>query len=176
MGPRGGFSYFVFEQLNENGQFPKLLRLGEEFPQELVIFLKDHSDLMWLHEVFLHQYSGASKTLHGLALSGDEMFSAAEKETELDLRKTVYTLPQRKRLLHLSKIAAIAGLPLCLASYNTLLLFFLIFQFQCSIQLLSERVRICVFDYVLWLCLHNFILVCMYRGKVYREEQREKKG
>lgn len=109
MGPRGGFSYFVFEQLNENGQFPKLLRLGEEFPQELVIFLKDHSDLMWLHEVFLHQYSGASKTLHGLALSGDEMFSAAEKETELDLRKTVYTLPQRKRLLHLSKIAAIAG-------------------------------------------------------------------
>ncbi|XP_021724504.1 nuclear pore complex protein NUP133-like [Chenopodium quinoa] len=110
MGPRGGFSYFVFEQLYENGQFPKLLRLGEEFTQELVIFLKDHPDLLWLHEIFLHQYSGASKTLHGLALSGDErLFSASEKETELDSRKTDLTLSERKRLLHLSKIAAIAG-------------------------------------------------------------------
>lgn len=110
MGPRGGFSYFVFEQLYENGQFPKLLRLGEEFPQELLTFLKEHPELLWLHEVFLHQYSGASKTLHGLALSGEErLFSAVEEETELNSKRTELTLPERKRLLHLSKIAAMAG-------------------------------------------------------------------
>ncbi|KAL2938670.1 hypothetical protein RDABS01_022119 [Bienertia sinuspersici] len=110
MGPRGGFSYFVFEQLYKNGQFPKLLRLGEEFPQVLVTFLKDHPDLLWLHEIFLHHYSGASKTLHGVALSGDErLFSPVEEEIELDSRRTDLTLPGRKRLLYLSKIAAIAG-------------------------------------------------------------------
>lgn len=110
LGPRGGFSYFVFEQLYENKQFSKLLRLGEEFPQELITFLKDNQDLLWLHENFLHQFSAASKTLHVLALSEDSRsFPATEKETVPDFRKAELTLPDRKRLLLLSKIAAAAG-------------------------------------------------------------------
>ncbi|XP_057528042.1 nuclear pore complex protein NUP133 isoform X1 [Amaranthus tricolor] len=108
MGLRGGFSYYVFEQLYKNEQFPKLLRLGEEFPQELMIFLKDHSNLLWLHEVFLHHYSSASKTLHALAISADERLFSAE-ETNMESRKTDLTLLERKRLLHLSKIASAAG-------------------------------------------------------------------
>lgn len=110
LGPRGGFSYFVFEQLYENKQFSKLLRLGEEFPQELITFLKDNQDLLWLHEIFLHQFSAASKTLHVLALSEDSRsFPATVKETVPDSGKAELTLPDRKRLLLLSKIAAAAG-------------------------------------------------------------------
>lgn len=110
LGPRGGFSYFVFEKLYENKQFSKLLRLGEEFPQELITFLKDHQDLLWLHEIFLHQFSAASKTLHVLALSEDgRSFPATERETVQDSEKAEPTLRERKRLLHLSKIAAAAG-------------------------------------------------------------------
>ena len=111
LGPRGGFSYFVFEKLYENEQFSKLLRLGEEFPQELITFLKDHQDLLWLHEIFLHQFSAASKTLHVLALSEDSrLFPASEKETVLESRKAELTLQDRKHLLLLSKIAAAAGI------------------------------------------------------------------
>ena len=110
MGPNGGFSYFVFNQLYVRRQFSKLLRLGEEFPEELSIFLKHHRDLLWLHELFLHQFSSASDTLHFSALSQDESsISEAEEGTDLRCVYTVPKLPDRKRLLNLSKIAAIAG-------------------------------------------------------------------
>ncbi|KAJ4980464.1 hypothetical protein NE237_031301 [Protea cynaroides] len=110
MGPKGGFSYFVFKQLYLNHQFAKLLRLGEEFQDELAVFLKQHKDLLWLHEIFLNQFSFASETLHSLALSKvDTPVSVAEEEPESELTKFMPTLAERKRLLYLSKIAAMAG-------------------------------------------------------------------
>ncbi|GMN27716.1 hypothetical protein TIFTF001_001775 [Ficus carica] len=110
MGPNGGFGYFVFKQLYASRQFSKLLRLGEEFPEELFIFLKRHQDLLWLHELFLHQFFSASETLHLLALSQHEnSMSEAEEETDPHYGNTVPKLQDRKRLLNLSKIAAIAG-------------------------------------------------------------------
>ncbi|CAI0383867.1 unnamed protein product [Linum tenue] len=109
MGPKGGFSYFVFKQLYEKRQFAKLLRLGEEFQQELAIFLKDHQDLLWLHELFLHQFSSASESLHTLALLEDECsISEAENGIHAELPTVAVTLADRKRLLNLSKIAAMA--------------------------------------------------------------------
>lgn len=107
-GPKGGFSYYVFEQFYARQQFSKLLRLGEEFPEELAIFLKQHHDLLWLHEVFLHQFSVASETLHELAVSQDES-SALEAEEEADSDYRNLSLTDRKRFLNLAKIAALAG-------------------------------------------------------------------
>uniref|UniRef100_A0A5B7BVC6 Nucleoporin Nup133/Nup155-like N-terminal domain-containing protein n=1 Tax=Davidia involucrata TaxID=16924 RepID=A0A5B7BVC6_DAVIN len=110
MGPKGGFSFFVFKQLYEKKQFSKLIRLGEEFQEELATFLKQHRDLLWLHEVFLHQFSSASQTLHVLALSQDDRStSAAEEGTESCGTVLEPTLAERKRLLNLSKIAAMAA-------------------------------------------------------------------
>ncbi|KAK9284642.1 hypothetical protein L1049_023818 [Liquidambar formosana] len=110
MGPKGGFSSFVFKQLYENKQFSKLLRLGEEFQEELSSFLKQHRDLLWLHEVFLHQFSSASETMHTLAISQDESsISEAEEGTDPENAVLELTLAERKRLLNLSKIAAMAG-------------------------------------------------------------------
>ena len=110
MGPRCGFSYFVFKQLYKKKQFAKLLRLGEEFQEELSIFLNHYRDLLWLHEVFLHQFSAASETLHVLALSQDEAtISTTEDEIDSDHTNPVPTLTDRRRLLNLSKIAAFAG-------------------------------------------------------------------
>ncbi|XP_050205728.1 nuclear pore complex protein NUP133 isoform X2 [Mercurialis annua] len=110
MGPKGGFNYFVFKQLYRKRQFSKLLRLGEEFPEELSFFLKHHHDLLWLHEVYLHQFSSTSETLHDLALSQDECsISEAEEGAEPDHVSLIKTPVDRKRLLHLSKIAAMAG-------------------------------------------------------------------
>ncbi|XP_034208822.1 nuclear pore complex protein NUP133 isoform X1 [Prunus dulcis] len=109
-GPNGGFSYFVFKQLYLRRQLSKLLRLGEEFPEELSIFLKYHQDLLWLHEVFLHQFSSASETLHELALSQKESsISEAEEGTGPEIQTMLPKLADRKRFLNLSKIAAIAG-------------------------------------------------------------------
>ncbi|MFS7921831.1 putative transcription factor WD40-like family [Helianthus anomalus] len=109
MGPKGGFSNFVFKQMYNNKQFSKLMRLGEEFPEELAIFLKEHPDLLWLHEIFLHQSSLASDTLHVLALSdGDSSISEVVDPTSYEA-KTELTLADRRRLLNLSKIAAVAG-------------------------------------------------------------------
>ncbi|KAL8264476.1 hypothetical protein R6Q59_022606 [Mikania micrantha] len=109
MGPKGGFSNFVFKQMYNNKQLSKLLRLGEEFPEELAIFLKEHPDLLWLHEIFLHQSSSASETLHALALSdGDSSISAVVDPTSYE-PKVEPTLADRRRLLNLSKIAAVAG-------------------------------------------------------------------
>ncbi|KAL6975608.1 hypothetical protein U1Q18_024400 [Sarracenia purpurea var. burkii] len=110
MGPKGGFSYFVFKQLYDTKQFSKLIRLGEEFQEELVMFLKQHQDLLWLHEVFLHQFSSASETLHALALSQDDnSIAAAIEGNESNGTEIEPAFAERKRFLHLSKIAALAG-------------------------------------------------------------------
>ncbi|KAG8642169.1 nuclear pore complex protein NUP133 isoform X4 [Manihot esculenta] len=110
MGPKGGFSFFAFKQLYEKRQFSKLLRLGEEFQEELSIFLKHHQDLLWLHELFLHQFSSASEALHALAVSQDEhSFSEAEEGEDPEHTGMISTLADRKRLLNLSRIAAMAG-------------------------------------------------------------------
>lgn len=111
MGPKGGFSNFVFKQLYEKRQFSKLLRLGEEFQEELSIFLKHHRNLLWLHELFLHHFSSASETLHVLALSQDEtVISEAEETTDHVQNRFITTLADRKRFLNLSKIAIMAGM------------------------------------------------------------------
>ncbi|XP_020700512.1 nuclear pore complex protein NUP133 isoform X3 [Dendrobium catenatum] len=107
-GPKGGFSNFVFEQLIKNHQFAKLLRLGEEFRDELASFLKDHNDLLWLHEIYLSQFSSASETLHALALSQDDSSALIEEQEFVHFRMPSST-SDRRRLLNLSKIAVAAG-------------------------------------------------------------------
>lgn len=110
MGPKRGFSYFVFRQLYSSRQLPKLLRLGEEFPEDFSTFVKEHPEIAWLHELFLHQFSSASETLHQLALSQhNALISTAEEDMNLKVAKHGPTLAERKRLLNLSKIAALAG-------------------------------------------------------------------
>lgn len=108
MGPKRGFSYFVFQQLYHNKQFSKLMRLGEEFQEELAIFLKQHQDLLWLHEIFLHQFSEASETLHVLSLSRNDS-SAMDTETDSFGITRETSLVERRRFLNLSKVAALAG-------------------------------------------------------------------
>ncbi|KAF7827344.1 nuclear pore complex protein NUP133 [Senna tora] len=109
LGPNGGFSYYVFKQLHESRQFSELLRLGEEFPDELSIFLKDHPDLLWLHDLFLHQFSSASETLHQLALTQKKQSPSAAEEEEQEYVNLELKLVDRKHLLYLSKIAAFAA-------------------------------------------------------------------
>ncbi|XP_073005358.1 nuclear pore complex protein NUP133 isoform X1 [Typha latifolia] len=110
IGPHGGFSYFVFRQLIKSRQYAKLLRLGEEFQDQLASFLKERKDLLWLHEMFLNQFSAASETLHELALfvsDGSPLIS--EEDFDLARAKRLTSLAERRRLLNLSKIAAVAG-------------------------------------------------------------------
>ncbi|KAG5053502.1 hypothetical protein JHK87_005700 [Glycine soja] len=110
LGPNGGFSYYVFKKLHESRQFSQLLRLGEEFPDELSIFLREHPDLLWLHDLFLHQFSSASETLHALALLQNmQSTSVAEEEGEQEYMKMKLKLTDRKNLLFLSKVAAFAA-------------------------------------------------------------------
>ncbi|KAK7320278.1 hypothetical protein VNO77_29610 [Canavalia gladiata] len=109
LGPNGGFSYFVFKKLHESRQFSELLRLGEEFPEELSIFLKEHPSLLWLHDLFLHQFSSASETLHELALTQNMQSTSVAEEEEQVYMKTKLKLTDRKNLLYLSKIAAFAA-------------------------------------------------------------------
>lgn len=110
VGPKGGFSYFVFKQLIKSRQYAKLLRLGEEFQDELASFLKEHNDLLWLHEIFLNQFSSASETLNVLALSVDDASALLiDEESDVAQSKGVLSLADRRRLLNLSKIAAVAG-------------------------------------------------------------------
>lgn len=110
LGPDGGFSYYVFKKLHESKQFSELLRLGEEFPEELSIFLKEHPDLLWLHDLFLHHFSSASETLHALALTQNMQSAAVAEEEEQVYKKLKLKLTDRKNLLYLSKIAAFAGI------------------------------------------------------------------
>ncbi|XP_014504766.1 nuclear pore complex protein NUP133 [Vigna radiata var. radiata] len=108
--PDGGFSYYVFKKLHESRQFSQLLRLGEEFPEELSIFLREYQDLLWLHDLFLHQFSSASESLHTLALTQNmHSNSVAEEKGEQECQKTKLKLTDRKNLLYLSKIAAFAA-------------------------------------------------------------------
>jgi nuclear pore complex protein Nup133 len=108
LGPTGGFSNYVFKKLHESKQFSELLRLGEEFPEELSIFLKEHSDLLWLHDLFLHHFSSASETLHELALTQNmQSTTVTEEEEQVHMK---LKLSDRKNLLYLSKIAAFAGM------------------------------------------------------------------
>nr|CAD1839792.1 unnamed protein product [Ananas comosus var. bracteatus] len=111
VGPHGGFSYYVFQQLIKNQQYAKLLRLGEEFLDELANFLKDHKDLRWLHEIFLSQFSSASETLHALSLFGGDDSALVSKENfDLTEVKRLPSLAERRRLLNVSKISAMAAL------------------------------------------------------------------
>jgi len=117
LGPNGGFSYYVFKRLHESRQFSQLLRLGEEFPEELSIFLREYQDLQWLHDLFLHQFSSASESLHTLALTQNMQSNpVAEEEGEQECTKMKLKLTDRKNLLYLSKIAAFAGMVLCFSS------------------------------------------------------------
>ncbi|XP_027061322.2 nuclear pore complex protein NUP133-like [Coffea arabica] len=109
MGPRGGFSNFVFKQLYDSKQYSRLMRLGEEFQEELAIFLKQHQDLRWLHEVFLNQFAAASETLHVVGLSQEDSSGLANEETHFCGTTNRTTLAERKHFLNLSKIAAMAG-------------------------------------------------------------------
>jgi len=107
-GSTGGFSYYVFKKLHDSKQFSELLRLGEEFPEELSFFVKEHPDLLWLHDLFLHHFSSASETLHALALTQNMQSTAVTEENEqVDMK---LKLKDRKNLLYLSKIAAFAGM------------------------------------------------------------------
>lgn len=121
MGPKGGFSCFVFKQLYESKQLSKLLRLGEEFQDELATFLKHHPDLMWLHEVFLHQFSSASNTLHELSLSKDDRSVLSVEENEVSDSRRQLNLTSRKHFLNLAKISAMAGRD---STYSTHLKFY----------------------------------------------------
>jgi len=115
VGPHGGFSFFVFKELVNRGDYSKLLRLGEEFQEELASFLKEWSDLLWLHEICLNQFSSASETLHTYALrgspDGDASFTTSRKPL---------SFVERRRLLYLSKIAATAGRCFCVLLWYTL--------------------------------------------------------
>lgn len=107
----GRFSNFVFERLYENRQYSKILRLGEEFQEELVSFLEQHMDLLWLHEIFLNRFSSASDTLHKLALSQDDKFQMTNVGSfNNENTRSSLSLVDRRRLLNLSKISAFTGL------------------------------------------------------------------
>ncbi|KAJ1701556.1 hypothetical protein LUZ63_001335 [Rhynchospora breviuscula] len=98
-----GLSRFAFEQLIKRGEYGKLLRLGEEFPEDLAHFLKEteRNDLSWLHHIYLKDFPSACKTLHALALSSTL--------PQTKRKSSLQSLSQRKRFLYLSKIAALAG-------------------------------------------------------------------
>lgn len=86
------------------------MRLGEEFQEELASFLQKHKDILWLHEIFLNQFTSASSTLHRLAFSQkDGITGSAEDQAEIGGRKIDLLLDERRRLLNLAKIAVLAG-------------------------------------------------------------------
>lgn len=106
----GRFSNFVFEQCYKKSQYAKLLRLGEEFQEELASFLQKHKDILWLHEIFLNHFTSASSTLHRLAFSQkDGIAASAEDQAEIGGHKVDLSVDERRRLLNLAKIAALAG-------------------------------------------------------------------
>ncbi|CAN6295932.1 unnamed protein product [Urochloa humidicola] len=104
VGPHGGFSFFVFKELVNSKQYSKLFRLGEEFQEELAGFLKDRSDLLWLHEIYLNHFSSASETLHTYALRGN-----SDEDASVTTSTKPLSFAERRRLLYLSKITAAAG-------------------------------------------------------------------
>lgn len=109
----GRFSNFVFEQCHRNRQYSKLLRLGEEFKEELSTFLQSHKDLLWLHEIYMQRFTLASSTLHWLALSMEEAISASVESVQGNLKARCkfgrLKLRYRRRLLNLAKLSVLAG-------------------------------------------------------------------
>ncbi|XP_024526327.1 nuclear pore complex protein NUP133 isoform X2 [Selaginella moellendorffii] len=102
----GRFSNYVFEQFLKKGQYSKLLRLGEEFAEDLASFLRDKKSLSWLHDFFLKRFTAASDTTHHLALSSSDLnipIIRDEKPT------SGFTLSARRKLLYLAKLSALAG-------------------------------------------------------------------
>lgn len=85
------------------------MRLGEEFQEDLATFLKHHPNLLWLHELFLRQFSSASETLHALSLSKEDSSVSDTHEIDAGGSKSRLTLADRRRFLNLAKISAIAG-------------------------------------------------------------------
>ncbi|EFJ27363.1 hypothetical protein SELMODRAFT_96126 [Selaginella moellendorffii] len=103
----GRFSNYVFEQFLKKGQYSKLLRLGEEFAEDLASFLRDKKSLSWLHDFFLKRFTAASDTIHHLALSSSDLnipIIRDEKPT------SGFTLSARRKLLYLAKLSALAGM------------------------------------------------------------------
>jgi len=90
----GRFSRFVFDHCYQQGQYARLLRLGEEFGEEVAAYLEQHPLLLWLHQLFLRRFSRAAGTLHTLAFS--------QKSAPPNIN-------HRRRLLHLAKLSALAG-------------------------------------------------------------------
>ncbi|KAI5071016.1 hypothetical protein GOP47_0013267 [Adiantum capillus-veneris] len=114
MGLREGrFSNFVFEQCYKSKQFSKLLRLGEEFKDDLALFLQNHKDLLWLHELYMQHFTLTSSTLHWLAFSKEPAVSAMVESIQGELRPSCKVgklkIADRKRLLNLAKLSALAG-------------------------------------------------------------------
>ncbi|CAA0831103.1 Nuclear pore complex protein NUP133 [Striga hermonthica] len=112
IGPNGGFSCFVFKQLYDSKQFSKLMRMGEEFRDELATFLRQHPDLLWLHELFLRQFFSASETLHALSnfsIPKDNRSVSDTDETEPSGPQPKLTLARRKHFLNLANLSAMAG-------------------------------------------------------------------
>ncbi|CAA0831089.1 Nuclear pore complex protein NUP133, partial [Striga hermonthica] len=106
IGPKGGFSCFVFIQFSE------LMRQGEKFLDELATILRQHPDLLWLHELFLRQFSSPSETLHALSnlsLPKDKRSVSDTDETEPNGPQPKLTLAWRKHFLNLAKLSAMAG-------------------------------------------------------------------
>ncbi|KAG6552909.1 hypothetical protein Mapa_005565 [Marchantia paleacea] len=112
MGLREGrFSHYVFDHFCTTKQYSKLLRLGEEFQEELEDFLQQHIHLRWLHEILMQQYNSACSTLHSLALTpnpliDDETTYVGKKDVS---PKAKDKLRERRRLLYLAKLSALAG-------------------------------------------------------------------
>lgn len=110
----GRFSNFVFEQCHKNRHYAKLLRLGEEFRDELSLFLQNHKDLLWLHELYMQQFTLASSTLRWLALSKEPgarvTVDSIQERLKPYCKVGKLNLSYRKRLLNLAKLSALAGL------------------------------------------------------------------
>lgn len=138
VGPHGGFSFFVFKELVNNRHYSKLLRLGEEFQEELASFLKDRSDLLWLHEIYLNQFPSASETLHTYALRG-----SPDEDASVTTSRKPLSFAARRRLLYLSKIAATAGSLPSLMLYSALKQLFRNFSY--SLHTFMALLKITVF-------------------------------
>uniref|UniRef100_A0A3P9LE41 Nuclear pore complex protein Nup133 n=1 Tax=Oryzias latipes TaxID=8090 RepID=A0A3P9LE41_ORYLA len=85
------FSDFVFRWYMEKGKRGKLLSQPAAQHQQLASFLKSHQHLSWLHNIHVHDYQSAFRTL----------YSQATAETRYFVKK--------KTLLALSKLTALAS-------------------------------------------------------------------
>eukprot|EP01135_Chromosphaera_perkinsii_P001314 Nk52_evm41s164 gene=Nk52_evmTU41s164 len=86
-----GFGEFLFEWYLNNGMKSKLMTLDSRYDECLSKFLKNHPELLWLHEIKINAYGRCQNTLLSLAKS--------EKKS----------LRRQKVLLSLSKLSALAS-------------------------------------------------------------------